>query len=85
VDLFNQHGVKWNPVELVWQVLPDRRWQTVTEITNHVALPNMNVAPVIDFLEKYGFVESAANGRFRRTRQTPCPMEIAKLLNECFR
>ena len=81
MDSFSHHVIfRLNPVELVWQTLSDRRWHTVTEIANHAALPNMKVASVIDFLERYGFVQSVANGAFRRTSENASPVEIARLL-----
>jgi DNA-binding IclR family transcriptional regulator len=73
-----QQGIfKLNPVDEVWQVVSDRRWHTVKEVANDVGLPNGNVASVIDFLERYGFVESVGRGRFRRTPESPRPAEIA--------
>lgn len=48
-----QYGiVGLNPVEMVWQVVSDRRLHTVKEVASNNAPPKWEVASVFDFLEK---------------------------------
>jgi hypothetical protein len=66
-------------VEKVWAEACDFQWHSIQEIAKHVRSSYWRVAAVVDFLEKYGFIQSHFDdGRWMRiSPDAPSPMEVA--------
>ncbi len=66
-------------VERVWAETCDAEWHSLWEIARRVRSSYRRVAVVVDFLEKYGFIQSHFNdGRWMKiSPEAPSPMELA--------
>jgi hypothetical protein len=66
-------------VERVWAEACDLKWHSLQEIARRVRSSYGKVAMVVDFLEKYGFIQSHfEDGRWMRiSPEAPSPMELA--------
>jgi hypothetical protein len=70
-------------IEVVWYALADGRWHSRRSIIKRIpALRSTEVIAALDFLMKYGFVESstAEQERLRMITDGPSPMEAVDLL-----
>jgi hypothetical protein len=76
-------------VDLVWAEVCDAEWHSLKEIAKRVRSSYGRVELVVDFLEKYGFIQShfVDGRRFRINPGAPSPMEVAdglrSLLGAC--
>jgi hypothetical protein len=66
-------------VERVWAETCDAEWHSLRDIARRVRSSYGRVAVVVDFLEKYRFIQSHFNdGRWMRiSPEAPSPMELA--------
>ena len=71
-----------NPADLIWQSASDRRWHTLKEVARLTQSSDEKVALIVNFLEKYGFIQSyfTDEKRFRITPAAASPIEIAYTL-----
>jgi DNA-binding MarR family transcriptional regulator len=65
-------------VERVWAEACDAEWHSLREIARRIRSSYGRVAMVVDFLEKYGFIQSHfSDGRWMRISPEAPPMELA--------
>jgi hypothetical protein len=71
-----------NSADLVWQLASDRQWHTLKEAARLTQSTDEKVALIVNFLEKYGFIQSyfTDEKRFRITLAAASPIEIAYTL-----
>jgi hypothetical protein len=70
-------------IEIVWSTLADCCWHSRNSIIKRIpALRSTEVIAALDFLMRYGFVESSTpdQERLRMITDGPSPMEAADLL-----
>lgn len=72
-----------NAIEIVWLMLADGCWHSRSSIIKRIPpLRSTEVTAALDFLMRYGFVESSTPGqeRLRMITDGPSPMEAVDLL-----
>ena len=75
--------IRVDAIEMVWSTLADGCWHSRRSIINRIpTLRSTEVTAALDFLTRYGFVESstADHERLRMVTDGPSPMEAACLL-----
>ena len=69
-----------HPAELVWRRASDGHWHTRRDFEEQLPLGRKRIKKALDFLVKYGFVQSRAMSevRFKAIAGAPSPMEAVE-------
>jgi len=69
-------------IDTIWATAADGNWHLRRTLANKFSFQPEEIQAALDFLLKYGFVQSSTHGEeaFRMIMEGPSPMEAAKVL-----